>query len=204
MLGRSISTANVFALLTIAAAATVSTAEAATHLQQATSSTHVTLVTKDIPNGGPANICPDAGFKGMNFYRVGPDGTTEATAFEVPQNQALVVTDLEWLARGGLVNSAPFTVDVDLHMDITLVKAGVPASGNIVYSSPMIDVDSRHVKSLLGATDNMTSGFTVGTGVSICPRTVQHNTSGITPVRTYRVVLHGYLFTKPLPIALER
>jgi hypothetical protein len=203
MLERSISTANVFALLTIAAA-TISTAEAATHLQQPTAATHVTLVTKDIPNGGPANICPEAGFKGLNFFRVTPDGTTETTAFDVPRTQSLVVTDVEWLAHGGLANAAPFIADVDLHMDITLVKAGVPASGNVVYSSPMIDVDSRHVKSLLGATDNLTSGFTVGHGVSICPRTHQQNASGNFAVRTYSVVLHGYLFTQPLPTPAGR
>jgi hypothetical protein len=195
MLVRSISKTSVFALLAIAAA-TVSSAEAATtHLQQTNTATHVTLVTKDIPSGGPANICPFAGFKGSNFFRVGPDGTSEATAFVVPRGQSLVVTDIEWLARGGLENTSPFAADVGLHMDITLVKAGVPASGNVVYSSPVIDVDSKHVNAVLGATDNMTSGFTVGPGVSICPGTFQFDASKVLAVKTYRVILHGYVFT---------
>lgn len=191
MFKRSISTATAFTAIVVAM---ISTAQAATHLQQPTSATHVTLLTKEAVRGSPSN-CPNGWLKGQNFFRVRADGTSDAAGFVVPNGQTLVVTDIEWLARGGRELRAPFVPDVGLRMDIFLVKSG--ADGNVVYSSPTVDVDAKHVDAVLGGTDHLIAGFVVGPGVSICPSTTQYDATSSISVKTQRVILHGYLIATP-------
>jgi hypothetical protein len=168
-------------------------AQAATHLGQSSAASHVTLIAKTIPNPSQANKCTLASFSNQNLYRIGTNGVAEATPFVVPSGQYLVITDIEWTARGGLTNIGSFTANWPLRLDISIVKPSTMGSGNLVYTSPGITVDPVDVDNILGSTDNLTSGIVVGAGSSLCPGAYQSrpNSWGARALNSF--VVHGYL-----------
>jgi hypothetical protein len=172
------------------AAATLSAAQAGTHLGAVGAASHVTLIAKATAG---ATKCGQISFVNQNFYRVRADGATEAAPFVVSSGQYLVVTDVEWEARGGTENPAPLIANQPLQMDIKLIKGGVVGTNNIVYSSARIVVDPTLVGETLGSADHLTAGFVVGAGALICPGASQNSGGSWHTARLTNVVLHGYL-----------
>jgi hypothetical protein len=166
------------------------TAHAGTHLGQTSAASHVTLVSKTYAAG---NSCGMASFSGQNLFRVGIDGIVASTPFTVPSGQYLVVTDVEWTARGGLDSVKNLVANWALRLDINLVKPGNLGTNNLVYQSPGIMVDPMSINGILGASDNLTSGFVVGPGTYICPQAYQIIPNSWIAQRLAKIVLHGYL-----------
>lgn len=175
--------------------ATLSTAQAETHLARPNTSSHVTLIAYgSLQNNG---YCHDPGNR--SFYRVSENGFIATdTPFAVPNGQTLVVTDVEWTARGGLHGAAPFAANKPLRFEL---RVGGPGAGpglignRPVYSSSRVIVTPALVNEFLGETDHMTTGFVVGAGAYICPKAYQYseapNYNNTAFLET--VVLHGYL-----------
>jgi hypothetical protein len=175
-------------------AAMLATAQAGTHLGQASVASHVTLIAKLIPNGSPANKCNTASFEGQDLYRVYADGTTDSKPFTVPNGHYLVVTDVEWAAQGGVNGmTGPLAANRSLVLEIDLRKPGFSGSGNSVYTSPGIWVYPALVEGVLGDTDHLASGFVVGPGVSICPQAYETKQLSGKAAKLFRIQLHGYL-----------
>lgn len=183
----------IFLGLAVAAAA-LSSAQAATHLGLASTSSHVTLMSYGYSgryNGCNSPAWPSA----VDFYRVMENGVLDTTApFAVPDGKTLVVTDVEWVARGGLQGPlTPFAANRPLRLDLR-VKSNETPHPTKVYSSARVIVTPALVNEFLGETDHLTAGFVVGPGAKICPQAYQRTNSSQTFVYLETVILHGYLF----------
>jgi hypothetical protein len=169
-----------------ALAVALSPAAAVTHLVQPVAATHVTLV--DGPSG--PNPCGTLSFLDRSFFRVFPNATTSALPFVVPPGRNLVVTDVEWSAYGGPLGTSPLVAGRTLRLKIFLVAG---ASSGQVFSSRGITLDSNSAAGRPGSSEQLTAGFVVGPGVSICPVVNQEDPSFGAAVFIDGIVLRGYL-----------
>jgi hypothetical protein len=181
MNGRTLTLA-VFTALAVA----LSPAAAVTHLVQPVAANHVTLV--DGPSG--PNPCGTLSFQNRSFFRVLPNATMSTLPFVVPQGRNLVVTDVEWSAYGGPLGTVPLAVGTTLRLKIFLVAG---ASSGQVFSSRGITLDANSAAGRPGSSEQLTAGFVVGPGVSICPYVYQETPSFGASVYIDGIILRGYL-----------
>ena len=181
MNGKALTTA-VFTLWAIA----LSPAVAVTHLGQTTVGPHVTLVDG---SSGP-NTCGTLSFQNRSFFRVFPNATKSATPFVIPKGHHLVITDVEWSAYGGPLGTNPLAAGNTLRLKIFLAAG---SSGAQVFSSRGITLDSNTAAGRPGTSEQLTAGFVVGPGVSICPAVYQESPSSGASVYIDGIILRGYL-----------
>jgi len=159
---------------------------AATHLQQTSANTQVTLISSSVPAG--QGKCDTLAFLNRAFFRLLPNGQIGSAPFELSAKlkQRLVVTDVEWAAYGG---AGPLTAGNTLRLYLYL-------SDNLsypVFMSRGIDITSDNAGGRPGSSEQLTSGFVVEPGSVICPSVVQGVFNGGASAYLETIILRGYL-----------
>jgi hypothetical protein len=164
-----------------------STAKATTHLIQPGSVRHITLT------GGASgpNVCGSLSFLNRSFFQSFPNGTQDSTPFVVPANRKLIVTDVEWSAYGGPLGTNPLSPGRTLRLMIALTQTGSAAAQ--VFVSRGITLDNYSATGRPGSSEQLTAGFVVEPGVSICPVAIQEEPTFGASVFIDRIILRGYL-----------
>jgi hypothetical protein len=137
----------------------------------------VTLVlTANAKNGcGPAKL---------DFIRVKPDGSASADAFRIPDGQARIVTDVDWLYSNG----GPGLTEVLLVLIESLADSSTRQT--VLQSTIRLGVDGAG-----GASEHSTSGFLVSSSARVCVDVIPGPVGS--PLRLSNVVLRGYLVGAP-------
>lgn len=164
-------------------------AAAVTHLEQPAASAHVVLVAGA---SGP-NVCGSASFVNRSFFQSLSNGTQAAVPFKIPKGMRLVVTDVEWSAYGGPGGTNPLTPGTGrtLRLTIALTATGVNAAQ--VFVSRGITLDPLTAVGRPGGSEQLTTGFVVDRGISICPAAIQEAPSFGAAVHIDRIILRGYI-----------
>ena len=165
----------------------LSSAKAATHLMQPTTASHVMLV------GGASgpNLCGSLSFQNRSFFQSFPNGTQSTTPFVVPMGKKLVVTDVEWSAYGGPLGTNLLSPGNTLRLTIALTQTGSSAAQ--VFVSRGITLDTYTAGGRPGSSEQLTAGFVVSPGVSICPSAYQESPNSGASVYIDRIILRGYI-----------
>jgi hypothetical protein len=133
----------------------------------------VTLELKSDVRGG-------CGEEKLEFVQTFPDGTTASNAFRIPDGRALVVTDVDWHYFSG----GPHAVVV---LAMLVENLTDPAKRHRVAESTVrLGPDG-----VGGASENMTTGFVVGSQSRICLDIVNGPVGS--PMRLSKVLLRGRL-----------
>ena len=112
------------------------------------------------------------------FRRVTANGVLGGSEFVVPADQALIITDVEWVRTCGSCTTGP-------NDKITLEVFGSSGSHRTVYTSVAPATGSNGQS---GANDAMSTGFVVGEGGHVGIAPAFSNASNV-----LTVFLHGYL-----------
>jgi hypothetical protein len=139
------------------------------------------------------NPCPGS-FAGQAFFRTLPDGTQEATPFQVPSGRLLVVTDVEWSASqrvggGALFPGRPVVLSLSL-------KAPPPSTPRVVFRSEGVRSGYGQGRVVAGS-DQLTAGFAVAAQTRICAGLAQLTNNGLNSVEPLTLLLRGYLVDAP-------
>ena len=137
-------------------------------------------------------VCPaTASFKDKALFRVWPDGTLASEPFTVPAGRQLVVTDVEWTVDAlatGLSLIPGETVR-------TRLQIGSGMTFNQVFLSRSVEVGSERGR--VSGSEQLTTGFAVGSNTAICPVSATFNSSTVKSARLIEIVLRGYLINSP-------
>ena len=137
----------------------------------------VTLVlTADAKNG--------CGSAKLDFIRVKPDGSAGTDAFRIPDGQALIVTDVDWLYSSG----GPGLTEVLLVLIENLADSSKRQT--VFQSTIRLGVDGAG-----GANEHSTTGFLVSSSARLCVDVIPGPIGS--PLRLSNVVLRGYLVGAP-------
>ena len=116
----------------------------------------------------------------LDFLRVFPDGKSDAAVFRVPQDRALVVTDLDWYYFQG-------TPGLMVVLSVLVENLAEPSKRHRAAESAVrLGPDG-----VGGASEHMTSGFVVSSESRLCVEVV--NSPVGSPLRLSKVLLRGYL-----------
>jgi hypothetical protein len=174
----------------VAMASTLSASPPDSHMGQKAID-HVVLVSQftDTPQN-----CNNP-FANFELFRLFPSGIL--TKFQIPTGRALVVTDVEWIALPQ-PGSHEFNPGDSVTMSIRLENGS--QTPNLIpnaFQSRMILITAEHIRALPGSSEQLTTGFVVASGVTICPQGQFFDTSGNGILPLQQVILRGYLIDMP-------
>ncbi len=156
------------------------------HLGQDVSD-HVVLRDGMLSGRGEA-VCPlNASFSGRGLFRLLPDGTRATERFVVPAGRQLVITDVEWTVDA-LTTGAQLTAGGTVR---TRLQIGSGTTFNSVFLSRTVRVGSE--RSAVSGSEQLTTGFAVGSGAAICPGSTEFGPNIVRSARILEIVLRGYL-----------
>ena len=155
-----------------------------THLGQDIAD-HVTLV-NELHKGG--SRCNSGSWGKQALFRVLADGSLDDKPFKVPKGRVLVVTDVEWAAWDGALETNR-TLVLMIHVG---KQPDFRDNPGVFMSS--VTVSPAEEDSLPGSGEYTTSGFLVPAGAQICPHVFQEGGTGSPVTATIRIlILRGYL-----------
>lgn len=125
-----------------------------------------------------------------NFERVLPDGSR--TDFEVPSGRYLVITDVEWQVGRKMSPGTSYALEFQSG-DIVWLEIGILHTNSVLFSSRTVNVMTDGL--VIGTSEQLTTGFTVGTGRISATAKVSwpQATGGITWGAQGFLILRGYL-----------
>ena len=160
-------------------------AGASTHLLQPTAAEHVVLTSKILAGG--SKDCQSGSFEDMALFRVFPDGSLSAGPFTWSSRYHLVITDVEWQAIG-----VKFPLQTGRVATLKIFLLNGPNKLPVFLSRP-VPIDQTMVTARPGSSEQLTAGFAVASGTSICPVAVQEDANSIFVISLATLVLRGYL-----------
>jgi hypothetical protein len=127
-------------------------------------------------------------FGSRSFFRVNSDGSLETVPFVVPNNRALIVTDVHWSA-----DPAPTVFTPGRATRLTLAIFSGTEFVRAVYRSSPVFITTENQNALVGGADHLTTGFVVGPGKALCPFANTAHPLGSSTNTPVFVLLYGHL-----------
>ena len=126
------------------------------------------------------------------FYRKGMDGVVNSEEFVVPDDYALLITDISWVAT-----VAPTSFIPGRSLRLTLQDAD-PNGANIelAFISSPVEITVENQFALLGGTDSLHTGILIGSGRIVCPNVTNNNQTSFSS----NLMAQGFLRGKLVPI----
>jgi hypothetical protein len=144
------------------------------------------------------NVCNNLSFQNRAFFRANPNGSVSSAPFRLATGQYLVVTDVEWSAYGGPLGTVNLLQGKSLRLAIALTQGQTSTN---VFFSRSITLDADTATGRPGSSEQLTAGFVVGSGATICPSVVQTTPSYGATSYIDEIVLRGYTTTTPVTTA---
>jgi len=129
---------------------------------------------------------------GRAFYRIGMDGILAEEEFVVPDDYALIVTDVSWSA-----NIYPTVFTPGRVLRLSLITAEPDGSNDTrIYLSSTVEITEENKFGLLGGIESWNTGFLVGPGRIVCPNVNNNDQNG----GATNTIGSGFLRGKLVPI----
>ena len=126
------------------------------------------------------------------FFRKGMDGVVDSEEFVVPDDYALLITDISWVASHGTTAFIPGRT-LRLRLQDADPDGENPASA---FISCPVEITEENKFALLGGTDSLNTGILIGPGRIVCPSVSNNSQGGFAA----NLMSAGFLRGKLVPI----